>query len=103
MSLPNWARAVALSVPSLVGLLILAYAYGAPGLARVPSGWNIFVGRYLLLACLLGGTVTAIFGLAFLKRAWDELDPVLKTMTMVINLGWLAMVLYIVLHGHGRL
>ena len=100
MKLTNTGKAIAYSAPCLLGFLILAYVYCCPGLARIPNVWNLIFGRYLFLACLLGGTVTAILGLTFLQSKWEEFDPVFKTMAATVNLAWLGMVVFIVIGMH---
>jgi hypothetical protein len=100
MKLTNTSRVIALTVPGILGLLILAYSYCCPGLARIPNETNVVLGR-VFTACFLGGTITSVLALAFLHSKWHALEGIFKTMFMVLNLGWLSAVIYIALKMHG--
>jgi hypothetical protein len=99
MTLTDHKKVIALTLPGIVGLLILAYDYCCPGLVRIPNELNLILGR-IFAACFMGGAVSSVFALTFLHSKWDALDGIFKTMFMVLNLGWLGAIVYIALKVH---
>jgi hypothetical protein len=100
MNVTNEKKIIALTFPAMVGYLILAYDYACPGLARLPTVWNEFIGRGLFTACFLGGAVTSFLGLVVLQSCWEKLGQMFKAMFMLLNLGWLGAVIYLAVQMH---